>query len=99
MATARKRYYAEGFTDCAGRNWTMGYLRRYIKTFWFVLIIICNYILLRMHLAVNLNFSSFYHINITEKDGERYLEQLQRSQTSAEVISNDIDEKVLTVGK
>ncbi|XP_050577281.1 myeloid differentiation primary response protein MyD88 [Bombus affinis] len=32
-----------------------------------------------------------------EKDGERYLEQLQRSQTSAEVISNDIDEKVLTV--
>ncbi|XP_060813063.1 myeloid differentiation primary response protein MyD88 [Bombus pascuorum] len=32
-----------------------------------------------------------------EKDGEKYLEQLQRSQTSAEVISNDIDEKVLTI--
>lgn len=52
-----------------------------------------------MHLALNLNFSSSYHINITEEDGERYLEQLQRSQTSVEVISNDIDEKVLTVGK
>lgn len=52
-----------------------------------------------MHLALNLNFSSSYHINITEEDGERYLEQLQRSQTSVEIISNDIDEKVLTVGK
>lgn len=52
-----------------------------------------------MHLTLNLNFFSSYHINIIEKDGERYLEQLQRSQISAEVISNDIDEKVLTVGK
>ncbi|XP_068970083.1 myeloid differentiation primary response protein MyD88 [Bombus flavifrons] len=34
---------------------------------------------------------------LLEEDGERYLEQLQRSQTSVEVISNDIDEKVLTV--
>lgn len=32
-----------------------------------------------------------------ERDAERYLEQLQRSQTSAEVIANEIDEKVLTV--
>ncbi|CAD1475681.1 unnamed protein product [Heterotrigona itama] len=34
-----------------------------------------------------------------EGDGEKYIEQLQKSQTSAEIISNGIDEKVLTVGK
>ncbi|KOX68497.1 Myeloid differentiation primary response protein MyD88 [Melipona quadrifasciata] len=34
-----------------------------------------------------------------ERDGEKYLEQLQKSQTSAEIISNGIDEKILTVGK
>ncbi|KAK1133976.1 hypothetical protein K0M31_011761 [Melipona bicolor] len=32
-----------------------------------------------------------------EGDGEKYLEQLQKSQTSAEIISNGIDEKILTV--
>ncbi|KOC70906.1 Myeloid differentiation primary response protein MyD88 [Habropoda laboriosa] len=38
-------------------------------------------------------------LELFEKDAERYLEQVQKSQTSAEVIANDIDAKVLTVGK
>ncbi|CAK9812434.1 Myeloid differentiation primary response protein MyD88 [Anthophora quadrimaculata] len=38
-------------------------------------------------------------LELFEKDAERYLEQVHKSQTSAEVIANDIDEKVLTVGK
>ncbi|XP_017789085.1 PREDICTED: myeloid differentiation primary response protein MyD88 [Habropoda laboriosa] len=36
-------------------------------------------------------------LELFEKDAERYLEQVQKSQTSAEVIANDIDAKVLTV--
>lgn len=46
-----------------------------------------------------MNIFLFYHIYIAERDGERYLEQLQKSQVSAEVIINNIDTKVLTVGK
>ncbi|OAD53744.1 Myeloid differentiation primary response protein MyD88 [Eufriesea mexicana] len=38
-------------------------------------------------------------LELFERDGERYLEQLQKSQISAEVITNNIDTKVLTVGK
>lgn len=33
-----------------------------------------------------------------ERDAERYLDQLQKSRTSAETLENDTDEKVLTVG-
>ncbi|XP_076233415.1 myeloid differentiation primary response protein MyD88 [Calliopsis andreniformis] len=36
-------------------------------------------------------------LELFEKDAEKYLEQLQKSQTSAEVIANEVDEKVLTV--
>lgn len=35
---------------------------------------------------------------IIEKDAIKYLEQLERSQTSADVIASD-DTKILTVGK
>lgn len=34
-----------------------------------------------------------------ERDAERYLECLEKSQTSAEVVTNEVDQKVLTVGK
>ena len=36
---------------------------------------------------------------VTERDAEKYSTLLQKSQSSAEVIANEIDQKVLTVGK
>lgn len=38
-------------------------------------------------------------LRVTERDAEKYSTLLQKSQSSAEVIANEIDQKVLTVGK
>ncbi|XP_026666950.1 myeloid differentiation primary response protein MyD88 isoform X2 [Ceratina calcarata] len=37
-------------------------------------------------------------VKLFERDAKRYLEELEKAQASAEIIANDIDQKVLTVG-